>query len=85
MNKVTLEKLLKARVDAINKAEETLTKLDEFCDKNWGFKFHDAGLLGDSGDHIVEWLNYGNSSPDVDGFIKFMDKSAKIQNKELVK
>lgn len=78
MNPVTLEKLLIAQVDSVRQTEATLKKLDVFCDKNWGLTFHDAlDVDGMQGDHIVEWLDYGNANVNLNEFIKFMDEAKK--------
>lgn len=77
MNRVTLEKLLKDCVSKVNESERALKRLDDFCEKNWGATFHELQSDMDvKGDHIVEWLNYGNGTAKVDDFIKFMNENS---------
>lgn len=76
MNKETLENLLKDCVSKVNESERALKRLDDFCETNWGTTFHEVQSdMEVKGDHIVEWLNYGNGSADVEAFIKFMDEN----------
>ena len=75
MNKKRLEILLNKTVNAVKAHESALSSLEDFCEKEWGTTFHEIQSDMDvKGDHIVEWLDYGNGTVDVQSFIKFMEE-----------
>lgn len=84
MNRVKLEQLLKECVKKVNESEKALSQLDNFCEKQWHTTFSE--LQSDmyvQGDHIVEWLMYGNGSANVEDFIKFMNENSDDQMESL--
>ena len=80
MNRVTLTRLLEDTVKAVKLHETCLKKLEDFCEKNWHTTFHEIQSdMEIKGDHIVEWLDYGNGSVNVDAFIEFMNEHSNDQ------
>lgn len=75
MNPVTLERLIKNCVETTQKHSESIDKLEDFCNKNWGFRFHDIGDMGN--ERINGSVNYGEYTISVDEFREIMDKAKK--------
>lgn len=77
MSEKQLERIFSKRYEALINAEKALSELDDFCKNKWGFTFHDCNLI-ESGDRLVDQIDYATSFPDVKNFIKFMNKQKTI-------
>lgn len=81
MNPVTLAKLMKNREETLSKTRVAKEKLDDFCEKHWGFTYNDIEHINGQ-DEIVESLDYGNSTTKLERFIELMDAEKAARKRE---